>query len=163
MVCLRCAGYRQFATFFAWTTVVLLALVVVLSLSCGAVGRPDRWTVGVTRAQGEINGGGKPEGYDTEEYALEVAVHGAIGSPGPERIIIYREASPPVAAPGPLLPPPKTDPEPPVQPAAILPEDETEIPWVEIGTAVAGALALYGGQKGHKHYQGYRAKRAKRA
>ena len=115
-----------------------LPLVALLLVSCNA----DRWFGSVSRGQGEIDGGGKPEGYDTEDYRLEIGLTGPLFV-RPERDRRSPCLAPPAAV-TPLAPAPAVSLAPPTE--------DSDIPWSEIITlalTVGGwEASKYGGKKG---------------
>lgn len=114
-----------------------------LLFSCGA---PDRAYVEGSRGWGSIDGGGKPEGYDTDDYALTVGVEVPLGT-SQERT--RREPCPLQHWP-PALPT--------AQPATSGAEGSA-IPWEEL-ILIAGTVAgTVGAQKGHKRYKAYSSRK----
>lgn len=103
-----------------------------LALALAACEAPDRYFTSVSRGVGEIEGGGKTSGYDTEDTRLEIGVSGPLFT-RPERVSRAPCVSPPPAAT--LAPAPA-------------PSSSGEIPWTEIGLILGSVITWEGGRRG---------------
>ncbi len=138
----------------------MLALAAFLA-SCVGV-RPDSVYFEVTRGAGEIDGGGKFDDFDTEEYLFTTGVIVALGE-REVRIVRDQYPMPPEPRPRVIEQPPlaaglvgSSTPSPVAPPQG----DDSGIPWLELGGLLLASGALGGGAvKGAQRYKARRLAR----